>query len=178
MNQEYLNKLKGLYKELDIPFNTLKKAKVIYTELLPEYKVYGGKDKFNRNFFLSIKALSSWDLMFKEAAIDGVELEVVSSYRGVDYQASIIKKKLDNGERIGDILKVNAAPGLSEHHTGNAIDISSTEENQVLTIEFEKTNAFLWLTDRAHEFNFYMSYPRNNDLGYIYEPWHWCYKSN
>ena len=176
MNKIYLDKLRVLYKELGIPVNILEEAKVIYTELLPAYKVYAGKDKFNRNFFLSISALPYWNLMHQEAAIDGVILEVVSSYRSIHYQASIIKNKLNSGQKIEDILKVNAAPGLSEHHTGNAIDISSNEESQVLTVRFERTKAFLWLKERAQEFNFYMSYPKNNELGYIYEPWHWCYK--
>ncbi|MBK7960075.1 MAG: D-alanyl-D-alanine carboxypeptidase family protein [Bdellovibrionales bacterium] len=33
--------------------------------------------------------------------------------------------------------------------------------------------AVLWLTENASRFEFQLSYPRNNDHGIIYEPWHW-----
>ncbi len=67
-----------------------------------------------------------------------------------------------------------APPGFSEHHTGNAIDIG-TYRIENLQEEFESTKAFNSLKENAHLFNFYMSYPKYNQYGFIYEPWHWCY---
>jgi D-alanyl-D-alanine carboxypeptidase len=67
---------------------------------------------------------------------------------------------------------VSALPGYSEHHTGRAIDIT-TPDFKPLTEEFEHSSAFKWLTQRANEFGFTMTYPRNNEFGIAYEPWHW-----
>lgn len=73
-----------------------------------------------------------------------------------------------------DILRVNAAPGFSEHHTGRAIDIG-TVDSPVLEEEFENTSAYRWLQANAQRFGFQLSYPRGNAAGIIFEPWHWCY---
>ena len=79
------------------------------------------------------------------------------------------------GQAIEEILKVNAAPGYSEHHTGRAVDIA-TPGSRPLTEEFEDTDAFRWLESRAIEFGFSMTYPRDNPWGIAYEPWHWSLK--
>ena len=100
---------------------------------------------------------------------------IPSGYRGIEYQAGLIRKKIEAGQVIEDILKVNTAPGHSEHHTGQAVDIA-TPGSRPLTEEFEDTDAFRWLESRAIEFGFSMTYPRDNPWGVIYEPWHWSLK--
>ena len=47
-------------------------------------------------------------------------LLIVSGFRSIEYQASLIRKKLNAGQSVSEILQVNAAPGFSEHHTGRA----------------------------------------------------------
>ena len=74
------------------------------------------------------------------------------------------------------ILRVNAAPGFSEHHTGRAVDLG-THDCEALEEEFEQTDAFVWLERNAESFGFAMSYPRGNASGFAYEPWHWCFES-
>ena len=85
---------------------------------------------------------------------------------------SVPGKKLKNGEDLSTILKVNAIPGFSEHHTGHAIDLSTTE-CPPLSEEFELTPAFEWLQKNAKTYQFSMSFPRSNNRGVSYEPWHW-----
>ena len=84
-----------------------------------------GKDIFDRNQRLTPGAARAWADMKSAATIDAVELQVVSAYRSIEYQASIIRKKLLAGQEIKRILEVSAAPGYSEHHTGRALDISA-----------------------------------------------------
>ena len=69
---------------------------------------------------------------------------------------------------------MNAAPGYSEHHTGRAVDLT-TPGTPPLLEAFERTAAFAWLERHAARFGFVMTYPRNNPLGVIYEPWHWTF---
>jgi D-alanyl-D-alanine carboxypeptidase len=77
---------------------------------------------------------------------------------------------------LEEIIKVNTLAGYSEHHSGCAIDIGSKDQ-PVLETEFENTPAFHWLKINAGDFNFTLSYPKNNLSGMIYEPWHWCYRT-
>ena len=116
--------------------------------------------------------------MQQSALQEGVNLMIVSAFRSYLYQANIILNKLNKGLLLEDILKVSALPGFSEHHTGCALDFTSDEEDEVLTESFEQTKAFKWLSKHAHEFQFTLSYPRDNVYGFIYEPWHWCYKTS
>ena len=92
------------------------------------------------------------------------------------YQAGLIRKKLDAGQEVTEILTVNAAPGYSEHHSGRAVDIASPG-SRPLTEEFEASEAFGWLEKRAKEFDFSLTYPRDNRYGFVYEPWHWSINS-
>jgi D-alanyl-D-alanine carboxypeptidase len=124
---------------------------------------------------LAPEAARQWQAMVAAADAVGIPLLIVSGYRGVEYQADLIRRKLEAGQRIGEILAVNAAPGHSEHHTGRAVDIA-TPGSRPLTEEFESTNAFQWLESRAVEFGFSMTYPRDNPWGIAYEPWHWSLK--
>ncbi len=108
------------------------------------------------------------------AATDGIVIHLISAYRDIDYQYELLRRKLDQGDSLDSILKVNAAPGYSEHHTGRAIDLG-TVDCPALVTEFEETPAFQWLEQNAHQFKFKLSYPRDNPLGIVYEPWHWCF---
>lgn len=121
---------------------------------------------------LAPRAAASWQAMVDGAGRDGVRLMIVSGFRSFDYQAELIRNKLTTGQHIAEILKVNAAPGYSQHHSGLAVDIA-TPGSRPLTDEFEGTEAFVWLQENAHEFGFSMSYPKGNPEGFIYEPWHW-----
>ncbi len=114
-----------------------------------------------------------WQQMCQAAVSDGVVLQLVSAFRSVDYQCELIRNKLNRGQVIEDILKVNALPGYSEHHTGCALDIT-TPGAEPLEESFEQTEAFAWLSKNAREFGFELSYPRDNPFGIAYEPWHWA----
>lgn len=117
-----------------------------------------------------------WAAMVAGAGEEGIRLLLVSGYRSIDYQARLIRKKINNGQTIEEILRVNAAPGFSEHHTGDAVDIA-TPGSRPLTEEFEETPAFAWLTEHAEKYGFSMTYPRDNPFGFVYEPWHWSVKA-
>jgi LAS superfamily LD-carboxypeptidase LdcB len=98
-------------------------------------------------------------------------------YRSVDYQEKILRKKLDKGQAIDDILQVSAAPGFSEHHSGRAVDVT-TPGYPVLEEVFEDSEAFTWLSEHAGTFGFRLSYPRDNRHGVAYEPWHWAWRGD
>ena len=133
-----------------------------------------GTDIYQREQLLAPRAAAAWRLMRRSASGDGVELQVVSAYRSVDYQAAILRRKLERGQDIDEILRVSAAPGYSEHHSGRALDIT-TPGYPVLEEAFENSQAFRWLSESADDFGFHMSFPRSNPHGVAYEPWHWAW---
>lgn len=133
-----------------------------------------GRDRFDREQFLAPPAAGAWERLRAAATADGVALEALSGYRALDYQADLIERKLKRGDPIEDVLKVSAAPGYSQHHSGLALDVG-TPDSPPLEETFETTAAFAWLTNRAAEFDFRMSYPRDNPHGIAYEPWHWAW---
>ena len=128
-----------------------------------------------REHRLTPAAAAAWQAMKTAAQADGVVLRIVSAFRSIDRQAEIVRAKLDRGLSLDAILEVSAPPGYSEHHTGRAVDVT-TNGVPPLEIAFEKTDAFRWLSKRAGEFGFVLSYPAGNRQGYAYEPWHWCHK--
>jgi D-alanyl-D-alanine carboxypeptidase len=125
---------------------------------------------------LAPETAAAWRHMKGEAGRDGIELLLVSGFRSVRHQADLIRRKLAAGRSIEAILKVNAAPGFSEHHTGRAIDIA-TPGTRPLTAEFEASAAFTWLAAHAGRFGFAMPYGRDNIFGFDYEPWHWSQRA-
>lgn len=139
--------------------------------------VEAGLDMFERKQQMTQDTLTAWILMKNAAQHCHVELQLVSAFRSIEYQTDLIKNKLENGREISDILNVNAIPGFSEHHTGRALDLS-TPGFTPLEVEFETSPAFNWLSQHASNYGFYMSYPKDNELGIIYEPWHWAFTTN
>lgn len=119
-------------------------------------------------------AAKAWRKLKAAALDERVSLFIVSAFRSVDRQTEIVRRKLQAGVPIEDILTVCAPPGFSEHHTGCAIDLS-TPDSRSLEVEFEQTPAFAWLRAYAADFGYYLSYPIGNSSGYQYEPWHWCF---
>ena len=116
---------------------------------------------------------SRWLNMRAAAAADGITLLVVSAFRDWDDQAEVLRGYLRRGKARARAVRTVAPPGYSEHHTGRALDLACPE---CLPVDkrFADTPAFAWLSERAREFGFSMSYPRGNPFGIRFEPWHWC----
>ena len=171
--EKYRERIKNLHKAIGIPNN----YESVYGLTLQEEEtelVEIGKDIFGRPQSLCHAAAEAWEEMKSHAKKDGIVLNVVSAFRTVDKQNEIIIKKIEFGQPLNEILKACAAPGYSEHHTGRALDLTSTG-CEPLTEEFENTEAFSWLAEKAGLHSFKLSYPQNNEAGILYEPWHWAY---
>jgi D-alanyl-D-alanine carboxypeptidase len=140
----------------------------------PAWLAFAGRDRYRRPLWLHPDAARAWQQMHAAALRDGVVLEAISGYRSHDYQLGIFERKLARGQRVDEILAVNAAPGYSEHHSGRALDLGTPGEPPAEE-SFERTAAFAWLRQQAARHGFAMSYPRDNPHGIVYEPWHWCW---
>ena len=79
----------------------------------------------------------------------------------------------ENG--LEEALTFSARPRHSEHHTGLAMDIttSSTE----LASQQPAKAVMDWLNENAWKYGFIQRYPegKTDETGYIFEPWHYRY---
>lgn len=140
----------------------------------PRLLHFAGRDRYRRALWLLAPVARAWRAMREAAQGDGVVLEAISGFRSHAYQRGIIERKLARGLTLDEILRVNAAPGHSEHHSGRALDVGTPGEPPAEE-SFEATPAFAWLQRHAASFGFALSYPRGNPHGITYEPWHWCW---
>lgn len=111
----------------------------------------------------------------------GRRLFVDSAYRSPGYQGAIFFNYLSEENNYS--LKENAGwvamPGYSEHGFKNtALDFINQDgisgEGKGQTAEsFEQLPEYEWLMKKAYQYNFYLTYPRNNPHGVNYESWHW-----
>lgn len=111
----------------------------------------------------------------------GRKLLIESSYRSNAFQAitflSILKI---NRFDVPKTARRAAIPGYSEHSTPSqlALDVQTIDglPTDETPQDFEGTQEYEWLVANAADFDFYMSYPKNNPHGLMFEPWHWRHK--
>jgi LAS superfamily LD-carboxypeptidase LdcB len=137
------------------------------------------------------------------AAVVGIDLVPVSSFRDFDAQLRIWNEKyrgqrmlydrdgrpleragLSEAELIEAILWWSAMPGASRHHWGTEIDVIDAQalpagqRAKLLPIEFSPAGPFArlneWLATHMHEFEFFRPY-QNDRGGVSPEPWHLSY---
>jgi zinc D-Ala-D-Ala carboxypeptidase len=126
-------------------------------------------------FKLHYKAAKAYKEMVAAAQADGVSIVPLSAFRSTkDQQELFFEVSRERNQRPQERANVSAPPGHSEHHTGYAIDVGDGNVPAVnLSPDFENTAAFQWLQTNAARYSFELSFPKNNEQGVTYEPWHW-----
>ncbi len=134
------------------------------------------------------RVADAYKSMILAAKNDGIVLNLISGFRTYAGQTSLYNNKVNqyinqgySKEKANEFAaQYVAPPGTSEHLTGLAVDLISTDwysKNQYLTADFEKTKEFQWLYAHCAEFGFILRYPKDkvDVTGYSYEPWHYRY---
>ena len=148
-------------------------------------KLDGNLTLYGKEIELRLYAAKAAEAMVKDMHAAGyTDIVVTSGYRSYAYQRSLFNTYIEQeraahpswtDEQIRNlVLTYSAAPGTSEHHTGNAIDLIST--NYVTLDEtFAQNPAYVWLQQNAHLYGFILRYPadKTDITGYSYEPWHY-----
>lgn len=111
----------------------------------------------------------------------GEQVLVNSGYRSPAYQIVVFIEILKKNEyNVAETASRVALPGYSQHGypRAQAMDVMPTRipEGYAEDLEsFTRTPQYKWFKANATRFGFVESYPKGNDLGVIYEPWHWQY---
>jgi len=165
--------LLSIHHELNIPTDYAQRTGLpFFEEVILSELVVAQLDEAGRPLVLTKNAAQALRAMRSEATKDGVELLPFSGFRSYLYQKGLLQAKINKGTSIDEILKVLAAPGYSEHHTGEAVDIT-THNCPPAEEAFEATPAYTWLVTHASAYGFTESFPRGNPHSLVYEPWHW-----
>lgn len=167
--------LKKIHEELEINENHISHCKLEFSKEPPLSDLeiveidYEGKP-----FILAKTTAKAWSEMKRSAEKELVRIDPLSGFRSYLYQKQLIARQIKMGNSLEVVLTQIAIPGFSEHHTGRAIDIC-TDGKYIFTQEFENTKAYEWLSRNAEKFGFRLSYPRDNQMGIVFEPWHWYF---
>lgn len=122
------------------------------------------------------EAAEALEKLFKGAEEDGIYLAGVSAYRSHATQKQLFDRyvKKDGLEKA---KTYSAFPGTSEHETGLAIDVTSSDGKCAVDNCFGDMKEADWLAKYASEYGFIIRYPEGKKeiTGYQYEPWHLRY---
>lgn len=135
---------------------------------VPENLVYIEDDKQ-----ATAETAEAFKEMKENAEAEGIEINVVSAYRSIDYQKDLYKSYLKtDSKKVVDTYSARA--GYSEHHTGRALDLASDDWDMD---NFGDTEAGEWVRKNAWKYGFIVRYTEENKniTGYKSEPWHITY---
>lgn len=178
MSPEEDPNLTAIHRDLKIPNDYAASTGLpFYPEVTLTKLVVAQLDQAGRPLVLTKPAAEAWTAMCKEATAEGIALHPFSGFRSYLYQKGLIVSKLAKGLSIAEILTSLAAPGYSEHHTGEAVDITTIGCPPGEEV-FEATSAHQWLELNAARFGFRESFHRNNPHNLVYEPWHWKFHAS
>ena len=164
------------------PFHTLEQPENLVKVPPRTYKLKG-QEKSTGSQYCPAASYNDYLRMMEHMRRDlGRELFVNSGYRSPGMQAYLFLYYLAKTHHysLQETARAVAFPGYSEHGdpVNNALDfinsdgISGEEPGQTAE-DFERLPEYQWLLKHAQEYNFYLSYPRGNQLGVSFEPWHW-----
>lgn len=154
----------------------------------------GDLELIGDSYKLQKEAFEAFNAMKDAAAVEGINIEIVSSYRSFEHQKRIwerkykifISKGLSPRLAIAKIIEYSTIPGTSRHHWGTDIDIidgSVSKPKNILIEEnyFDKgvySNLKKWMDENSEKFGFYLVYTNNSSRkGFKFEPWHYSFKS-
>jgi LAS superfamily LD-carboxypeptidase LdcB len=129
-------------------------------------------------YWLKREAADALSAMFAAAAVEKIQLKILSAYRSYSAQVQVFAKWVAKSG-LQQARKYSAVPGHSEHQLGTTVDIGSLTGVAWSNPKFATSPTALWLEAHAYKFGFVRSYPAgaaNIALScYGAEAWHWRY---
>ena len=106
---------------------------------------------------------------------EGLGFSISTGYRSYNHQGGVYFSYAQ-ASSYWAADQGSARPGYSEHQTGLAVDIFTSEECRLKRC-FGDSAIGLWVAEHAHEYGFVIRYPDGKKAvtGYAWEPWHLRY---
>ena len=137
---------------------------------------YYAEDRNANSRYMRAEAADHFHRLVEAAAQEGIDIVMTTAYRSYEFQEILWNYNVSQkGEEEAN--KTSARPGESEHQTGLAVDLSTSEIDYRNSYDFENTAAGKWVAENAHRFGFIIRFPQNKTdiTGDSYEPWHLRY---
>ncbi|MBI3013230.1 MAG: M15 family metallopeptidase [Elusimicrobia bacterium] len=123
--------------------------------------------------FCHRSALQAFEKLHASAKSENISILILSAYRSFKEQ-ELLFQDAEKRHGTGKGILWVAPAGFSEHHTGYVFDLADEERPETDDDpSFESTKSSHWLLQNASQHGFELSFPRGNDQGISYEPWHW-----
>lgn len=145
----------------------------------PQPYLVNGQRKTTRTQHLPAQTLAAFTQLSTALEHDlGHPILISSSYRSDAFQALVFLSMLEHYNfDLRQAITRAAIPGYSEHGTPSqlAIDIRTIDGRPDYhnPTNFADSIEFHWLRENAADFDYYLSYPEDNEHGLTFEPWHW-----
>lgn len=176
-------------------FNLPNKATIQHT--ISDQELIGkGEPTFisRHGYTLRPEAAEAFDKMSAAAKKDGVDFQVVSSFRSYAHQNRIWERKykqytadgLSPAQARDKIIEYSTIPGTSRHHWGTDVDIvdasAKASGDLLVPSKFHGNGPFCkfkeWMDKNANTYGYFLVYTDNgNRKGFKYEPWHYSYRA-
>lgn len=136
-----------------------------------EYENYDEK-----TLFVEFETFKHFEMLKAHLKVDGIIIEIDDAYRSLESQENLFLKFMNKyGMEYAE--SIVAMPGTSEHHTGQAIDLTINRNGKWITENDEllkETEIFNRIHQELKHFGFILRYPKGKEdiTGYPYEPWH------
>lgn len=138
-----------------------------------------------KGYQVDVRIMEDLEAMFADARAAGRNPMICSAFREWDMQVSLYENKIarvmqEEGfsyeEAAVEAATVVAKPGTSEHQIGLALDIVSSEYQELDEAQME-TEDQKWLMENSWKYGFILRYPMDKSeiTGVIFEPWHYRY---
>ena len=173
--------------ELSSSMTLINKSNSLSTDYVPDDLVYLHNYMYaGSSVMMSKEAAEAMGRMIAAARADGItDMYGNSGYRSYSTQTYLHNRKINYYKSLGYgydsayyyASTVVAPPGTSEHQSGLALDITTSEDDNSMTDSFAYTRAGRWLAENCWKYGYILRYPADKvDItGYIYEPWHFRY---
>lgn len=158
---------------VDMSYDTLMLVNKYYKldeDYEPEDLVYMESPYSYKGGYVRQEVYNAFKDMVNDAYKEDINLYSVSPYRSYQTQKGLYELYA-SGDGYERADTYSARAGFSEHQTGLAIDINSTDDS------FAYTEEAKWLKENAYRYGFILRYPKDKEYitGYQFEPWHYRY---
>ncbi len=134
---------------------------------------------------VDVRIMQDLEAMFADARAAGRNPMICSAFREWDMQVSLYENKIERVMQEEGLTQEEAAikastvvakPGTSEHQVGLALDIVSSDYQELDEAQME-TEDQKWLMENSWKYGFILRYPmdKSDITGIIFEPWHYRY---
>lgn len=140
--------------------------------------------EIENGYYVDSRIIEPLQEMLDACRADGIDIYVRSAYREWETQELYFNNKMQIGidsnmsyyDAYMYATEYTALPGASEHQLGLAVDLISTEYENLDAAQAD-TEVAQWLLEHSYEYGFILRFPEGKEdiTGVEYEPWHFRY---